>query len=119
MQTATMNDVDAQTNVATEIENETDDLGKEEQKSRFIYLRAKGHSYARLAKELGIPKGTLVNWNTELEAEVAQARSVLACFTHWVLPLRMTETGLYGLHRLHTIKLQSTSHELLGKSGLS
>jgi transposase-like protein len=71
-----MNDVDAQTDVTTEIENETDDLGKEEQKSRFIYLRAKGHSYARIAKELGVSKGTLVNWNTELEAEIALGRSV-------------------------------------------
>jgi hypothetical protein len=43
-----MNDVDAQTDVTTEIENETDDLGKEEQKSRFIYLRAKGHSCVEL-----------------------------------------------------------------------
>ncbi len=32
MQTATMNDVDVQTDVTTEIENETDDLGKEGQK---------------------------------------------------------------------------------------
>ncbi len=76
MQTATMNDVDAQTDVTTEIENETDDLGKEEQKSRFILLRAKGHSYARIAKELGVSKGTLVNWNTELEEEIALGRSV-------------------------------------------
>ncbi len=76
MPTATMNDVDAQTDVTTEIENETDDLGKEEQKSRFILLRAKGHSYARIAKELGVSKGTLVNWNTELEEEIALGRSV-------------------------------------------
>ncbi len=76
MQTATMNDVDAQTDVTTEIENETDDLGKEEQKSRFILLRAKGHSYTRIAKELGVSKGTLVNWNTELEEEIALGRCV-------------------------------------------
>jgi transposase len=76
MQTATMNDVDAQTDVTTEIENETDGLGKEEQKSRFILLRAKGHSYARIAKELGVSKGTLVNWNTELEEEIALGRRV-------------------------------------------
>ena len=76
MQTATLNDVDVQTDVATVIENETDDLGKEEQKSRFILLRAKGNSYARIAGELGVSKGTLINWSAELEAEIAQARSV-------------------------------------------
>lgn len=76
MQTATMNDVDAHEGIPTETESETDNLGKQEQKSRFILLRAKGNSYAKIAKELGVSKGTLVNWNTELEAEIAQARSV-------------------------------------------
>ena len=76
MQTETANDVDVPEGIDTETEDETDDLGKEEQKSRFIHLRAKGHSYTRIAKELGVSKGTLVNWSTELEAEIAQARSV-------------------------------------------
>ncbi|MHC4912274.1 MAG: transposase [Planctomycetota bacterium] len=76
MQTATMNDVDAHNGVTTGIESETEDLGKEEQKPRFLELRAKGYSYARIAKELRVSKGTLVNWNTALEAEIAQARSV-------------------------------------------
>ncbi|MHC4581101.1 MAG: transposase [Planctomycetota bacterium] len=71
-----MNDIDACEDIATATENETDDLGKEEQKSRFIHLRAKGNSYARIAKEIGVSKGTLVNWNAELEAEIAEARSV-------------------------------------------
>jgi transposase len=76
MQTATLNDVEDHEGIATEGDNDTDELGKEEQKGKFIHLRAKGHSYARIAKELGVSKGTLVNWNTELEAEVAAARSV-------------------------------------------
>ncbi len=59
-------------------ENETDDvdLGKEEQKHQFVTLRAKGYSYARIAKELGVSKGTLTVWNTELEAEVAELRAM-------------------------------------------
>ena len=76
MQTVTINDIDTQEDNPIDAENETDDLGKAEQKSRFIHLRAKGHSYARIAKELGVSKGTLVNWSAELEAEIAQARSV-------------------------------------------
>ena len=76
MQTATINDVDACDEIDTETENETDDPGKEEQKSKFIHLRAKGHSYARIAKELAVSKGTLINWNTELETEIGEARSV-------------------------------------------
>ena len=53
-----------------------DDLGKEEQKSRFIHLRAKGYSYARIAKELKVSTSTLSNWNQELLEEVAQAKVV-------------------------------------------
>ena len=75
MQTAIMNDVDANEDVATTTENETDDLGKEEQKSRFIHLRAKGYSYARIAKELKVSTSTLTNWNQELLEEIAQAKA--------------------------------------------
>ncbi len=66
MRTATMNDINAQ----------TDDLGKEEQKSRFILLRAKGLSYAKIAKELKVSTSTLTNWNQELLEEIAQAKSM-------------------------------------------
>ncbi len=76
MQTATVNDVDGQTGVTAEIENETDDLGKEEQKSRFIHLRAKGFSFARIAKELKGSKGTLTNWNHELKELIVQAKAM-------------------------------------------
>lgn len=61
IQKETMRNIDAQMEITTEIENITDDLGKEEQKSRFIHLRAKGNSYARIARDLGVSKGTLVN----------------------------------------------------------
>ncbi len=72
MQTATMNDV----NVQMDIPNETDDLGKEEQKSRFIHLRAKGNSFAKIAKELKVSKSTLSNWSQELEEQIAQAKAL-------------------------------------------
>ena len=76
MQTATMNDVDAQMDVTTEIDNETDDLGKEDQKSRFVHLRAKGFSLAKIAKELKVSKSTLTNWSHELQEQIAQTRAV-------------------------------------------
>ena len=76
MQSVSIHDLYTQEGNPIDVENETDGMGKEEQKSRFIHLRAKGNSYARIAKELGVSKGTLVNWNTELEAEITQARSV-------------------------------------------
>ena len=76
MQTTTLKDVDVHEDVNIDNENNTDGLGKEEQKSKFIHLRAKGNSYARIAEKIGVSKGTLVNWNNELDAEIAQARSV-------------------------------------------
>ena len=74
-----METVMEETSVVTSTEeDETDelDLGKEEQKCRFVMLRAKGYSYARIARELGVSKGTLAAWNMELEAEIARARAM-------------------------------------------
>ncbi|MBN1362844.1 MAG: transposase [Sedimentisphaerales bacterium] len=51
-------------------------LGREEQKCRFIELRAKGYSFARIARVLKVSKGTLTAWNAELEAEVAKVRAM-------------------------------------------
>jgi len=47
-----------------------------------------------------------------------EPHSVLACFTHWILPHLIVKTGLNGLHRLYTIKFNYICHPLLGKSGL-
>ncbi len=68
-----------QADIVTSVgEDEVDDveLGKEEQKHRFVVMRAKGYSYARIARELGVSKGTLASWNAELEAEVARVRAM-------------------------------------------
>jgi transposase-like protein len=51
-------------------------MGREEQKQRFVLMRAKGYSYARIARELGVSKGTLTAWNTELDAEIAKMRAM-------------------------------------------
>jgi transposase len=68
-----------ETALATSVdEDQADDtaLGREEQKHRFVVMRAKGCSYARIARELRVSKGTLTAWNAELEAEIAKARAM-------------------------------------------
>ena len=75
-QTATINEVDAHKGNITDTENQTDELGKEQQKAKFIHLRAKGLSYAKIAKELKVSKSTLTNWNQELHTEIAQAKAM-------------------------------------------
>ena len=42
----------------------------------YVQLRAKGLSYAKIARRLGVAKSTLANWNGELEVEVASARAM-------------------------------------------
>lgn len=53
-----------------------DDAGKVELKSKFVELRAKGHSYAKIAKQLKVAKSTLANWNQELEEDIASLKAM-------------------------------------------
>lgn len=57
----------------TDIETE---LGRAELQGQFVELRAKGYSYSKIAKRLRISKGTLANWNQELEAEIASLKAM-------------------------------------------
>jgi transcriptional regulator len=47
-----------------------------ETKRRFIELRAKGYSFDKIAKELGKAKQTLLDWNRDLDQEIAQAKAL-------------------------------------------
>lgn len=53
-----------------------DKSGKLDKKQDFIELRAKGHSYTKIARRLKVSKNTLVAWNKELEEEVSRARAM-------------------------------------------
>ena len=50
--------------------------GKQELKSEFIELRAKGWSYIRIASRLKVSKSTLSNWRAELENEIASLKAM-------------------------------------------
>ena len=58
------------------IDMDVEELGREQKKSQFVQLRAKGLSYAKIAKELKVSKSTLTNWNQELHTEIAQAKAM-------------------------------------------
>ena len=83
MQTVTIDDIDTQEGNPIDVENETGGLGKEEQKSRFIHLRAKGNSFAKIAKELKVSKGTLSNWSQELEELISSETDGQSVGTNW------------------------------------
>lgn len=50
--------------------------GKAELKAQFIELRAKGLSYAKIAKRLKLSRNTLASWSQELEAEIASLKAM-------------------------------------------
>ena len=55
---------------------DVEELGREQKRSQFVQLRAKGLSYAKIAKELKVSTSTLSNWNQELLAEIAQVKAM-------------------------------------------
>ena len=48
----------------------------DETKEQFIELRAKGLSFDKIAKELGVSKQTLINWSKELSLEVSNIKAI-------------------------------------------
>jgi transposase len=76
MKATALNEINIEENVSTDEEINSDELGKEEQKSKFIHLRAKGYSYAYIAKELKVSTSTLTNWNQELHEAIVQAKAM-------------------------------------------
>lgn len=50
--------------------------GRLELKDQFISLRAKGLSYAKIARKIKVSKSTLANWSSELEGEIASLRAM-------------------------------------------
>lgn len=50
--------------------------GKVELKTHFVELRAKGWSYRRISRRLGVGKSTLANWSQEMEGEIASLRAM-------------------------------------------
>jgi transposase len=49
---------------------------KLEVQDKFVELRAKGNSYDKIAKMLGVSKSTLLSWSKELSMEIDNERSV-------------------------------------------
>ena len=50
--------------------------GKAELKEQFIELRAKGLSYAKIARRMKLSRNTLASWSQELEAEIASLKAM-------------------------------------------
>jgi len=49
------------------------DLSKQE---KFIELRSKGMSFAKISEELGVSKPTLIKWSKELEVDIRNMQAI-------------------------------------------
>ncbi len=58
------------------MENKASMPGKNELKSQFIELRAKGLSIRVIAKKLELSPQTISNWHVELEEEIARLKAI-------------------------------------------
>ena len=76
LQTYTMSRQKLETGASESLPAILEKPGKLELKSQFVELRAKGYSYAKIAKRLKLSKGTLANWSQELEAEIASLKAM-------------------------------------------
>jgi len=48
----------------------------QQDKERFIELRAKGYSYNKISELTGLAKQTLVDWNAELEERISNLKAI-------------------------------------------
>ena len=47
-----------------------------ETQQRFVFLRAEGWSFARIAEELKVSKPTLINWSRQFQFEIRNQRAI-------------------------------------------
>jgi|ERR1043166_43793 hypothetical protein len=48
-----------------------------EKQQRFVFLRAEGWSFARIAEDLNISKPTLINWSRKFQFEIQNQRAII------------------------------------------
>ena len=112
MQSTALKENDVDEDVVINDENNTGELGKEERKSQFIHFRAKGYSYAYIAKELSVSTSTLTNWNQELQDVIAQAKAMeLEALQEEYFLLKEGRIKLLG-EKLKTIQKEISGRDL-------
>jgi len=77
-------------------------MKSQDEKQKFLELKAKGWSYDRIAKELKISKQSLINWGSLFRSELENLRAI-------ELQSIIEEAGLLKEHRIKTFG------EILGK----
>ena len=68
-------DIDIEPEEELSLAVSSQEAGKEEQKIKFVELRAKGLSYRSIARRLKVSKSTLAKWSQELKEEIASLKA--------------------------------------------
>lgn len=66
----------ARKGTALQLHSAEEEPGKLELRQEFIELRAKGLSYAKIAKRLKLSRNTLASWNADMEEEIASLKAM-------------------------------------------
>ncbi len=53
-------------------------MKKNEEKEKFIELRAQGWSFSRIAEQTGVSKPILIKWNAEFSKEISNHRFLVS-----------------------------------------
>ena len=70
-----------------------------ETQQRFVLLRSQGWSFARIATELSLAKGTLINWSRKFQFEITNARAIeLEALQEQLVATRETRAKAFGEH---------------------
>ena len=48
----------------------------QETQQRFIFMRSQGHTFAHMAQQLNVSRGTLVNWSRKFQFEISNLRTI-------------------------------------------
>lgn len=88
-------------------------MKKQGAKTRFVQLRAEGHSFTSIAHELGVHRSTLSLWAKELVSEIEEMRKLE--FDHLLKTIRLDQR-----HRLTAwAQLLNRIHEEVTRRDIS
>jgi hypothetical protein len=48
----------------------------QETQQRFIFMRSQGHTFAHIAQQLNVSRGTLVNWSRKFQFDINNLRAI-------------------------------------------
>lgn len=87
-----------------------------ETQEKFIALRSRGHTFASIAAELGVARGTLINWSRKFQYQINNLRAVeLEALQEQLIASREHRARLRAAE-LQRVETELQSRELTGLS---